>query len=151
VEAVGVSLERFLKNEPLSERIALIREGLDDDPQLDLPEVEEPPIVREPAGNYQITDDDREYIRRLLTEPGWRVLMQLLDNDIRRSEDAAKRISLSTPLEPALQQIWADAAYQKKAKDRILWLAENEVNKLAARKKAAAKAESENWNGAVLE
>jgi len=73
-----------------------------------------------------------------MLEPGWQVLLQLLDNDIARLEDAAKRISRDPlRLEPGtLTATWAEVSYQRKARERIVSLAEEQVAKLKRKKKA---------------
>lgn len=120
-------LDKFLKGEPLNERIADLRKGIEDD---DLPDIQLLDAT-DPGG---LTDDDREHLRLLLAEPGWRVLLKLLDTDIQKLEDAARRRSLSNPLSDDLKQVWADAAYAQKARERIVILAANEVQILLARK-----------------
>jgi hypothetical protein len=131
-----MSLEKFLKGEALSPYIVAIRDGLEDDS----PEAGEivRQVVREFGGNYAPSDDDREHLRRLLTEPGWHVLLKLLDNDIQSSEDAAKRESQRNPLGEGMKTAWVEAAYYKKARDKMLAMLEFELAKLAASKAAEA-------------
>lgn len=129
-----MNLEKFLRGEPLNEDMAALMAGDEED----LPGEES---TAETAG---ITDDDREHLRRLLVEPGWRVLLKLLDSELQRSEDAAKRSSLHDPLglgEGGLIATWADVAYAKKARDKIVALAESEVAKLKKRQRKPASGE----------
>jgi len=124
--------EKYLKGEPLNPQLAALMAGEDEEE----PAANSAPIARESTPLTEpLTDDDREHLRRLLLEPGWRVLMQLLDTDIGRKEDAAKRQSLSDPLSASLNAVWADVAYAKKAKSHIVALAEAEVEKLRLAKK----------------
>jgi hypothetical protein len=120
-------LDKYLKGAPLTEELAALKDG--EDP---LPE----PEVSDDDG--LITDDDREHLKRLLVDPGWPVLLKLLDSDIERREDAAKRSSLRNPLgisEGGLQTMWADVAYFKKARDLMVGMAEAEVERLKEKKK----------------
>ena len=126
-------LEKYLKGEPLNEHMAAL--------------MEEPAEAEEVLSsqfsvlskNDPITDDDREHLRRLLVEPGWQVLMQLLDSDLARQEDVAKRQSLRDPLglnsETPLNALWAQVAYQRKAREMIVSLAEAEIAKLKVKAK----------------
>ncbi len=122
-------LEKYLKGEPLNEHMAALME--------EPAEAEE--VLSVLSKNDPITDDDREHLRRLLVEPGWQVLMQLLDSDLARQEDVAKRQSLRDPLglnsETPLNALWAQVAYQRKAREMIVSLAEAEIAKLKVKAK----------------
>lgn len=120
-------LEKYLRGEPLSPELAALQAGEDPLPE---PEASDE--------NDLIADDDREHLRRLLVEPGWPVLLKLLDSDIERREDAAKRASLTDPIgigEGGLKAMWADVAYFKKARNKLVGMAETEVAKLREKKK----------------
>jgi hypothetical protein len=96
------------------------------------------PVERVHHGNLRdfdiIDDDDREHLRRLSLEPGWAVLLKLLDNDIRKSEDAMKVLSMTDPLAdpPRLASGWADVAKMKAIRQRMVQLIDEEVKKLEA-------------------
>lgn len=118
-----MSLEKFLKREPLNDDMARLMAG---------EEVEPEPA--ETAPKSLLTEDNREHLRRLLLEPGWRVLLELLDSEISEREDAAKRMSIMSPFEVSLNMLWAEVAYAKKARTRIVQLAETEIQKIKAAK-----------------
>ena len=123
-------LETYLKGQPLNGRMAALMESQGEE--------DEAPIQPAPALEVRVRwapdDEDREHLRRLLLEPGWRVLLKLLDNEQAEMEDAAKRNSFADPL-GELNKVWAGVAYFKKARDRIIALIETEVEKLKDRTK----------------
>lgn len=117
-------LEKYLKGEPLNEQMAALMEN---------PDQLEPPAVTEVPAPGPIDDDDREHLRRLLVEPGWRVLLKLLDSELDKRKDAAIKHSLGGPLhmdQAELSKMWAQVAYMKSSRDEIVSLAEREVEKL---------------------
>lgn len=120
-------LEKFLKGVPLNDHLAALKE------EPFLSEID-PEVVPEVLYSGTMTEDDREHLRRLLTEPGWEVLLKLLDKDIRSREDAARRTSLSNPLSDTLKEVWADVAYAQRARERIVALVETEIRKMKAKK-----------------
>jgi hypothetical protein len=71
-------------------------------------------------------------LRRLTLEPGWAVLLKLLDTDMQKSEDAMKVVSLDRPLaNPSeLASGWADVAKMKEIRTRMVQLIDAEVQKL---------------------
>lgn len=127
-----MSLEKYLKGEPLNDDMKALMEGREDEPADD----DLGSLIR--LKTDEINDDDREHLRRLQVDPGWPVLLKLLDSDIERQEDAAKRRSLDDPLGSSLNAVWADVAYQKKGRDKIVALIQSEVEKLKKRKKKKA-------------
>lgn len=110
--------EKYLKRVPLNDHLAALME----EPFLP----EEAAEVVALAG--EMTEDDREHLRLLLLEPGWRVLLKLLDNHIQTREDAARRTSLSDPLSDNLKEVWADVAYARRAREQIENLAKTEIS-----------------------
>lgn len=115
-------LEKYLKGVPLNPAL----EALMKEPDQPLE------IAEQQAFSDEMTEDNREHLRRLFTEPGWQVLLQLLDRDIETREDAARRTSIENPMSETLQQVWADVAYSKQARERMVRLAENEIRKATA-------------------
>lgn len=109
--------EKYLKGVPLNDHLAAL--------------MEEPFLPEEAAEVVlagEMTEDDREHLRLLLLEPGWRVLLKLLDNHIQTREDAARRTSLSDPLSDNLKEVWADVAYARRAREQIENLAKTEIS-----------------------
>ncbi len=123
-------LERYLKGEPLTPELAALKRGEEDEAPV--------PVERVHLRDFRdfdiIDDDDREHLRRLSLEPGWAVLLKLLDNDIRKSEDAMKVLSMTDPLAdpPRLASGWADVAKMKAIRQRMVQLIDEEVKKLEA-------------------
>jgi hypothetical protein len=119
-------LEDFLAGKPLTPRMAQLMRG----------EEEEVGVYAAPRGESYadgtpITKADREHLRRLLSSAGWQVLLKILDSELQRQEDAARRISVDpvTPKEDILTA-WAELATGKRARNRMIGLAEAEVEKL---------------------
>lgn len=121
------SLEQFLKGEPLTEELAALKRGdeRDEDFRSSVPELS-PSVVR------SLDDDDREHLRRLKLEPGWTVMLQLLDNDIRHQENLAKEASMNDPLgnREQVANAWAYIAMLQRAKNRIIMLIDEQIAKL---------------------
>lgn len=124
-EAKG-NLEKYLQGKPQTDYLEALMEEPD--------EPEAPQRIHLVSSAREISDDSREHLRRLLLEPGWPVLLQLLDNEIKILEDAAKRTSISEPFSENLKTMWADAAYSQRARTRIVFLAEQEIEKAADKK-----------------
>lgn len=127
------TLEDYLQGNPLTERIARLMETGDDEENFDS-EIEESPQQSNPRKGH-LDDNDREHIRRLLVDPGWQVLLQLLDSDIQRLEDAARKRSLENPFGLENGRMWAEAAGLRIARNRIVNRAQSETAKLEAKKK----------------
>lgn len=82
-------LEKFLQGKPLNEENAALMQG------------------REPATEFEsetkakdldgLSTEDREWLRRLTNEPGFNVLLRLLNRTILRREESAKLLSSSDP------------------------------------------------------
>lgn len=122
------TLENYLQNKPVSDRNERLMEEGGDDIEFAADEPEE----EESEGKSKFpTDDDREHIRRLSTEPGWRVLLKLLDIEIAKLEDSARAASLSAPFAHEENgHRWADVSYMKRTQDRLKSIIEREKRKL---------------------
>lgn len=113
--------EKYLKGEPLNEHLAALQE------EAYVPDLDAEP---EPAPDLSdLTDDDREHLRLLVTEPGWQVLLKLLDKEIASLEDAARRYSLESPFDDSLKKVWAQASFMKMSRVRIVALAKEHSGK----------------------
>jgi hypothetical protein len=126
------TLEDYLKGIPLNEDLAALKRG--EDPYESTVEA-----VQAAASTFAsaitsltITDDDREHLRRLILEPGWRVMIGLLDNEITHQEDTAKAASMNDPLgnRDQVANYWAYVAMLRQARTLVMQLVENEVAKL---------------------
>lgn len=120
-----MSLERFLKGEPVNERMGRLMRGEDDD---DAETAEQAAPRRESyADGTAITSHDREHLRRMLVGAGWQVLLKLLDTGLQHQEDAARRISVNraTP-EGEIATAWKMIAANRDARNFIVSLAEGE-------------------------
>ena len=120
-------LEKYLKGEPLTAELAALKNGDDELRQPQMRDFRDYPNLVE-----MIDDDDREHLRRLTLEPGWAVLLKLLDTDIRKAEDAMKDASLDRPLSnpSELASGWADVAKMKAIRLRMVRIIDAEVRKL---------------------
>ena len=129
------NLDDYLKGKPMTAELARLAAGEDED------EPEAPAnvvqmrgglqVVR--PGNFQPDDDDREHLRRLLLEPGWPILLKLLDRRLQLQEDAAKAATKMNPFAPDNAAQWAAVAALEQARDLMVTLAESEVAMLDRR------------------
>lgn len=78
-----------------------------------------------------LEDGDREHLRHLTTEPGWLILLKLLDSRIEKLEDDAKAASKIDPFNPELSKIWARVSGLEAAKAEMLIVLDNELQALA--------------------
>jgi hypothetical protein len=121
---------KYLRNEPLTEALAALAAGE--------PEVEQVVEQAISSGAFadvrDLTDVDREHLRRLLFEPGWRVVLRVLDRLIARQETAMRLLSEDDPLgnRDGLAQGWAYVAMGKRVRTNLLEAAAEEVGKLKA-------------------
>lgn len=113
--------EKYLKGEPLNEHMQQLMDETYAGSNVQ--------VAPEPQVFNELSEDNREHLRRLLTEPGWQVLLELLDRDTEVREDAARRVSLNDPLNDDLKMVWADVAYRKRARVSMVTLVENEIKK----------------------
>jgi hypothetical protein len=118
-------LDKFLKGEPQNEEIAALMQG-EATPAESLPALTSPRDVRE------LDDDDREHLRRLQLEPGWKVLLRLVDRDIDNEEALVKKLSLADPLGNRDEVVngWAYVAMLRRGRDRMIYLTDAEIKKL---------------------
>jgi hypothetical protein len=68
-----------------------------------------------------IEDHDREWLKRLQNEPGYLILMRMLQNIVQRYENSAKLLSQTDPLgnKDALAAAWAYAGIAKLIKEQL--------------------------------
>lgn len=121
------NLEDYLKGRPQTDELARLAAGEEDDAEpSNVVEMAGPQLVSGP-----IDDDDREHLRRLLLEPGWPILLKLLDRRISFEEDAARS---ATKLHPFAKDEnaarWAMVAALEEARRNMVALAESEVAQL---------------------
>jgi hypothetical protein len=126
------SLEKYLRNEPLTPELAALARGEDEIAEKS-PKKEEVDFSFTQWERRPLDDDDREHMRRMTLEAGWPVFLRLIDNYIATQEDLAKQLSLSDPLgdEKKLAQTWAYVAMYGTAKQRFIGLLAEEIHKLA--------------------
>lgn len=82
-------LEKFLTGQPLSEENAALMEGREP--------AAEAIFKQDQAESGPLTDDDRTWLRRLVNEPGFAVLLRLLNSTIIHREESAKVLSSIDP------------------------------------------------------
>ena len=119
------TLEQYLKGQPLTPELEALQRG--EDPEFQAPE----PSDRKDRS--PITDDDREHLRRLKFEPGWPVLLKLVDIEIGKQDDFAKALSMENPLgnKDKVAEQWAYVAMLQRSRNMIVALLEEEVRRLA--------------------
>lgn len=126
------TLEQYLKGEPLTDELARLQKG-EEPSDLDTDSGGSPfapppfPVAR------AIDDDDREHLRRLMLEPGWNVMLRLLDNDMVHQENLAKALSTNDPLgnREAVANAWAYIAMLRRGRDRMIMLIDEQIQRLA--------------------
>jgi len=87
-------LEQYLRGIPLNEENAALLEGRD--PALEYPI--ESMTLGQNQTNEEITDEDREWLRRLPHEPGFKVFWRLLNNAVAKRERSAILLSSQDPI-----------------------------------------------------
>ena len=131
-------LEDFLEGKPLNQRMAKLMRGDEDEEAAE----SAASAARNYADGSPINHADREHLRRMTSSAGWGVLLKLLDTELQRQEDAARRMSLhrATPKD-AIVAAWETVGANREARNAIVALAEQEVRKLEeakAKKKCAS-------------
>lgn len=130
-------LEDFLERKPLNERLKRLSEGEDED-DLISPAAAEREIAhvgRADAANRPLDDNDRESLRRLTLEPGWPILLKMIDNRIQTQEDAVKAQSKRDPFakdENAAN--WAYVGVMEQVRADIVAMLQVEIHILQANK-----------------
>jgi hypothetical protein len=119
------TLEQYLKGEPLTPELEALQRG--EDEAFSVPETSGQKL------QGAITDDDREHLRRLKFEPGWPVLLKLVDSEIAKQDDFAKAMSMEDPLgnRDKVAEQWAYVAMLRRARTMMVALLEEEVRRLA--------------------
>lgn len=84
--------ERYLQGLPLNEENAALMEGRD--PALEL----KSETFTFKDSKEELTAEDRLWLRRLVFEPGFAILLRLLDSAVRRREESATLFSSQDPL-----------------------------------------------------
>ena len=130
------NLDDYLKGKPMTAELARLAAGDEDveDPGTS-PAYSPGPSHVIPFGppSRLIDDDDREHLRRLLLEPGWPILLKLLDRRLQLQEDAAKAATKINPFAPENAAQWAAVAALERVRHEMVTLAESEVAQLDAR------------------
>jgi len=86
-------LDKYLQGIPLSAENAALQEGRD----LDAETVAT--VAKIKYGTQEkFTEEEMEWVRRLKYEPGFPILMRLINSAIQKREDAAKLLSSTDPL-----------------------------------------------------
>lgn len=116
--------EKFLRNEPLTEELERLRAGEDVETNV------APPVFV--TGSGELTNDDREHLRRLKYDAGWIVLLRLLEQSIKSEEAGAAALSLHDPLgnKDAVAEAWAYVSMMKVVRAKLLVNIDTEVRKL---------------------
>ena len=123
-------LEKYLKNEPLTEEIAALREGA------------EPAASMEPAPqSSELTEDEREHLRRMTLEPGWAVLQRMMKMQVARLEKSMMQQCADDPLgnRDKIAEGWAYVAAVRKASGDILGQVSAEIRMLDQENRLSAK------------
>ena len=134
-----VSLEDYLSGRPLNERLAKLASG----------EREEQTAEAEGAGSIHLVaaggldDNEREHLRQLTFEPGWLILLNLLDKVIQEKENQTRRNSKVNPLEnaTALAGEWARLGNWEEFRRLIVSTVDAEIQKLKGKEDEASDGE----------
>jgi len=122
-------LEKFIKGEPLTERLAALKNGDSE---------EEVQPVRAPVKRNlrELDDDDREHLRRLRLESGWPIFLIVLDRAIKGQEDLVKDTSMDDPLanRDRVAADWAYVGMMKKFRAMAENLVEAEIRLMEVEK-----------------
>lgn len=124
------NLDDYLKGKPLNEHLEALMNGAEDD------EDERDPVsnlaVMPSRGERPLDDDDREHLRRLKLEPGWPILLRMLDNRIRKQEDACNVASKMNPFDKDLPSKWAAVGALEEVRRSLVVMLDNEVSLIKA-------------------
>ena len=83
-------LDRYLRGLPLSDENAALMEGREPAAEIFYSEQQAKPSATD-------DEDDRMWLRRLVAEPGYAVLLKLVNRAIQRREDSARLLSSVDP------------------------------------------------------
>lgn len=105
--AETTQLEKFLAGTPLNEDLETLAAGNELEPEQ----------VQVPRAGA-LTDDDREHLRRLKYEPGFPILLSLLDEEIAAQRKMLESASMEDPLgnRDKIAEGWAYIAMQKRVR-----------------------------------
>jgi hypothetical protein len=123
------AFEDYIAGKPLTEELARLKAGVLDPPEPGPMEVPawEPDNLERP-----LNDGEREDLRRLMSEPGWRVLERLRKKCVRQMEQNAILVSQTNPLtnERGIAVGWANVAAFKEQMRLDTVLIQSEVQQL---------------------
>lgn len=87
-------LEDYILGKPLNAENAALMNGEEPAAQRPQPAQETMPV----NVSGELTEEDREWLRRLFHEPGYQIFLRLLDCAIHNREESAKLLSSTDPL-----------------------------------------------------
>ena len=118
------NLEDYIKGRPQTPELAKLAAGEEDEPEApaNVVQMHGPQLLQGP-----IDDDDREHLRRLLLEPGWPILLKLLDRRLQLQEDAAKAATKANPFATENAARWAAVAALERVRHEMVAIAQSEV------------------------
>jgi hypothetical protein len=123
------AFEDYIAGKPLTEELARLKAGV-----LDPPEPEPMGVPAWEPDNLErpLNDGEREDLRRLMSEPGWRVLERLRKKCVRQMEQNAILVSQTNPLtnERGIAVGWANVAAFKEQMRLDTVLIQSEVQQL---------------------
>ena len=106
-------LENYLAGRPLSDSNAALMEGRE-------------PVIEKAVGEDRakissLSADEKEWLRRLINEPGFGVLIKVLNSAVQKREDGARVLSSSDPYGNSSEIVkeWAYIAIYKQVLQEI--------------------------------
>ena len=133
-------LNDYLNGKPLNKRLERLAAGED---EIDAAEKAAIHLVDAKG----LDRYEREDLKKLTFEPGWPILLNLLDKAIQEKENLLRRSSKVNPLEDAnaLAAEWAKLASFEEFRRMMVAVMDAEIEKLGAKK-----AEDEGGDGEIL-
>lgn len=120
------NLDDFLAGRPLSKENAALMEGREP-----VQEFDHQGEAAEPGQEHRgpLSDDEKTWLRRLVNEPGFPVLIRLLNTTFQNHEDVVRLLSTTDPLKNKDQVIneWAYLACFKKLLFQIQLIVKNAI------------------------
>lgn len=119
--------EDYLQGKPLTPELAAMKRG--EDPE-GAPASRASKIAVMPGGKAvarELDDNDRESLRRLKLEPGWPILLRMLDMRLQNQEDAVKRASKDSPFDGKVPGLWAEIKALEAVRLSITAMIDNEI------------------------